>query len=289
MSVTGAWELLRDTVKEWWEDDAPRLGAAMAFYTLLSLAPLLVVVTAIAGMIFGEKAAEGRLVQEIENYVGPKGAETIQALLVNAAEPGAGLTATLISVGIMFVAASGVFAELQKALNVAWEAEARRAGGLLRAVKARFLTFVMVLLIGALLLTSLVASTALAALGRHAADLLPGSAQGLRLAEFAVSYGLLTVLFALTFKFLPDVPLAWEDAWVGGAVTALLFTAGKYLIGLYLATSTVASAYGAAGSLVAFLIWVYYSAQAFFLGAEFIQVRARRAGRPIGAAPGRAR
>ena len=281
MSLKTIWELLRDTVTEWWEDNAPRLGAALAFYTLLSLAPLLVVVTAIAGVTFGKSAAEGQLVAEIQDLVGPRGAEAIQTLLANAHEPTTGLVATVVSLVVLLLGATGVFAELQDALNIVWEVESQRPSGVWAAIKDRFLSFVMVLGIGFLLLVSLVASAALAALGRFAGGHWPQLAPGLHAAELAVSLAVFTVLFAAIYKVLPDAKIAWGDVWVGAAVTALLFTLGKYLIGLYLGTSSVGSAYGAAGSLAVFLVWVYYSAQVLFFGAEFTQVYANRYGSHI--------
>jgi membrane protein len=281
MNLTTIWELIRDTVTEWWEDNAPRLGAALAFYTLLSLAPLLVVVTAIAGLTFGKSAAEGQIVAEIQDLVGPRGAEAIQTLLANAHEPMTGLVATAVSLVVLLLGATGVFTELQDALNIVWEVESRRPSGVWAAIKDRFLSFVMVLVIGFLLLVSLVASAALTAMSHVAGGLLPNSAGWLRIADFVVSFAVITLLFAMIYKVLPDARVAWSDVWVGAAVTALLFTVGKFLIGLYLGSSGIGSTYGAAGSLAVFLVWVYYSAQILFLGAEFTQVYARWRGRPI--------
>ncbi|MBI1914821.1 MAG: YihY/virulence factor BrkB family protein [Planctomycetes bacterium] len=281
MNLAETWELLRDTAKEWWDDNAPRLGASLAFYTLLSLAPLLVVVTAIAGLTFGKEAAEGQLVAQLRDLVGPQGAQAIQTLLVNAQEPTTGVLATLVSLVMLLLGATGVFSELQDALNIVWEVEAQRPSGLWAAIRDRFLSFVMVLAIGFLLLVSLVASAALTALGNYAGGLLPDSGRWLRVADFGVSFAVITLLFALLYKVLPDAKVAWRDVWVGAAVTALLFTVGKFLIGLYLGSSSIGSAYGAAGSLAVFLVWVYYSAQILFLGAEFTQVYAQRHGRPI--------
>lgn len=281
MKLSGMWELLRDTGKEWMEDKAPRLGAALAFYTLLSLAPLLVVVTALAGLTFGKAAAEGQLVAEIQDMVGPQGAEAIQTMLANAQEPTTGVIATVVSVVVLLLGATGVFSELQDALNVVWEVEAQRRSGIGAAIRDRFFSFVMVLTIGFLLLVSLVASAALTAMSHFAGGLLPNAGGWLRVAEFAVSFAVITFLFAMIYKVLPDAEVAWGDVWVGAAVTALLFSVGKFLIGLYLGSSSLGSTYGAAGSLAIFLVWVYYSAQILFLGAEFTQVYAQRSGRPI--------
>src|SRR5207248_6387458 len=239
------------------------------------------VVTAIAGAIFGKAAAEGQLVTEIQDLVGPQGAQAIQTLLVNAQQPTTGVLATLVSVVVLLLGATGVFSELQDALNIVWEVQAQRASGVWAAIKDRFFSFVMVLTIGFLLLVSLVASAALTALSHFASGLLPGSGRWLHVADFGVSFAVITLLFAMLYKVLPDARVAWRDVWVGAAVTALLFTVGKFLIGLYLGSSSIGSAYGAAGSLAVFLVWVYYSAQILFLGAEFTQVYAQRRGRPI--------
>jgi membrane protein len=281
MDLPGSWSLLRDTATEWWDDNAPRLGAALAFYTLLSLAPLLVVVTAIAGLTFGKAAAEGQLVAEIQDLVVPQGAQAIQSLLANAQQPATGVIATVVSVVVLLLGATGVFSELQDSLNIVWEVEAQRPSGIWAMIKDRLFSFVMVVTIGFLLLVSLVASAALTAVSHFASGLLSNSAGWLHVAVFAVSFAVITFLFAMIYKVLPDAEVAWGDVWVGAAVTALLFTIGKFLIGLYLGSSSIGSAYGAAGSLAVFLVWVYYSAQILFLGAEFTQVYAQRHGRPI--------
>src|SRR5262249_12568754 len=231
--------------------------------------------------IFGKAAAEGRLVTEIQDLVGPQGAQAIQTLLVNAQEPTTGVLATLVSVVVLLAGATGVFSALQDALNIVWEVEAQRPSGVWAAIKDRFFSFVMVLTIGFLLLVSLVASAALTALSHFAGELLPHSGRWLRVADFGVSVAVITLLFAMLYKVLPDARVAWRDVWVGAAVTAPPFTFGKFLIGLSLGSSSIGSAYGAAGSLAVFLVWVYYSAQILFLGAEFTQVYAQRRGRPI--------
>src|SRR5262249_51415293 len=192
-----------------------------------------------------------------------------------------GILATAVSLVVLLLGATGVFAELQEDLNIVWNVESRRPSGIWAAIKDRFLSFVMVLVIGFLLLVSLVASAALTALGKYASELLPQSTVWLRLAELAISLGLFTLLFAMIYKILPDAEVAWGDVWVGAAVTALLFTIGKFLIGLYLGSSGIGSTYGAAGSLAVFLVWVYYSAQILFFGAEFTQVYAQRRGHSI--------
>jgi membrane protein len=280
MKGTAAWELLRDTAGEWWADNAPRLGAAVAFYTMLSLAPLLVVVTAAAGFLFGEEAVRGELFHQMKDYVGADGAAMVQSLLANAHQTGSGVGATVISVVVLLVGATGIFTELQDALNVVWNVEpGKQSGGILGVIKDRLLSFLMVLLIGGLLLALVVVGAGLAAVQNLAGDLLPGG--WLRVADLAVSVGMLTLLFAVLFKTLPDVEMSWKNVWIGALVTAVLFTLGKFLIGLYLGFSSVGSSYGAAGSLAVFLVWVYYSAQVFFFGAEFTQVYARYTGNQV--------
>ncbi len=279
MSARAIWELLRDTGLKWYNDGAPRLGASLAFYTMLSLAPLLVVVTAIAAFAFGEEAARGRLVDEIRDLAGTEGGKVIQTLLEHAyRRPGQGTFATVVGVLMLLFGASSVFAQLQEALNLIWGVQAKAGGGVLAVVRDRFLSFSMVLGLGFLLLVSLVFSAALTALGNYAGGLLPGYTAVLHVLHLLLSVLLLSVLFALMFKFLPDARVAWRDVWVGAVVTAVLFSVGKYLIGLYLGSSGVGSAYGAAGSFAVFLVWVYYSAQILLFGAAFTQVYANRFG-----------
>jgi len=278
MNLSNFWGLLKDTVKQWMDDGVPRLGAALAFYTLLSLAPLLVVVTAIAGLMFGEQAAQGQIVGQIKDLVGPAGASTIQTLLANAQRPTLGTWASVVSGVVLLLGATGVFSELQSDLNTIWGVEPKPGNGILQAIKDRFFQFLMVLVIGLFLLASLVASAALAGLSHFAGGNWPQLAPWLHAGNIVVSLALFTVLFAAVYKVLPDARIAWADVWVGAAVTAGLFTLGKFLIGLYLGTSSVGSPYGAAGSLAVLLVWIYYSAQVIFLGAEFTQAYACRYG-----------
>src|SRR5438094_201799 len=260
------WDFLKETFSEWSEDRAPRMGAALAYYTVFSLAPVLVIAIGVAGIFFGQRMAEGRLMHEIRNLVGPEGAGAIRAMIANAAadRPG-GVVATMMGVAALVFGATGAFVELQDALNTIWKVQPRPRG-LLRMLKDRFLSFTLVVGIGFLLLVSLVISAALAALGSVTARYVsPSLLHGV---NFLVSFGVITVLFAMIFKILPDAKIAWRDVWLGAAVASLLFSAGKFIIGLYLGKSGMASAYGAAGSLVIVLVWVYYSAQILFLGAE---------------------
>ena len=271
--------ILGDTVNEWYKHKAPRLGASLAFYTLLSLAPLLVVVVAVAGAVYGEEAARGQIVAQLSDLMGKTGATAIQEVIIQARQPTVGLLASLLGVLTLFFGATGVITELRDALNTIYEIPAPEVTGLksvLLFVRERVFSFAMVLGVGFLLLVSLAINAWLAAMGTWITGWLPSLV--LQLLSTVVSWVIITALFAAIYKALPDVTLEWRDVILGAAVTSLLFNLGKFVIGLYLGSSTVASAYGAAGSLVILLIWVYYSAQIFFLGAEFTQVFANRYG-----------
>jgi membrane protein len=271
--------LFNDTVTEWYKHKAPRLGASLAFYTLLSLAPLLVVIVALAGAVYGEEAARGQIAAQFSQLVGRSGAAAIQDVIKQASQPAAGLLATVAGLITLFFGATAVVAELRDALNTIYEIPSPEITGLksvLLFVRERFFSFAMVLGVGFLLLVSLAINAGLAAMGTWVTGWLP--ALMLQLVSTVVSWLVITALFAGIYKVLPDVTIEWRDVILGAAVTSLLFNLGKFGIGLYLGSSTVASAYGAAGSLVVLLIWVYYSAQIFFLGAEFTQVFANRYG-----------
>jgi membrane protein len=281
MQLREAWQIARETALEWSDDDASRLAASLAFYTLLSLAPLLVIVVAVAGMALGPEAARGQLAAELAGVMGREAARGVEALLASARSPTGGAIGTLIGGVVLFVGASGVFGELQFALNRIWEVRSKPGRGILGEVKDRFFSFSMVLGVAFLLLVSLVLSTLLSAVGRSFSSALPGGEllwQGL---NFAFSFCMITALFALIFKYVPDVEIRWSDVWVGAAMTALLFTIGKSLLGVYLGKASFDSSYGAAGSLVVLVVWVYYSAQILFLGAEFTQVQAKHRGRTL--------
>ncbi|HZF09605.1 MAG TPA: YihY/virulence factor BrkB family protein [Thermoanaerobaculia bacterium] len=281
MDWKAGWPVLKETVKEWQDDNVLELGAALAYYTIFSLAPLLFIAIAIAGLVYGRDAVQGRLVTEIQGLIGRQGAEAVQTMLAHTWRQGSsGLVAVVGAVTILF-GASGVFGQLQSSINRIWDVAPRPERAILGYLKARFLSFGMVLGIGFLLLVSLVVSAALAALSAYAIGLLPSLKVLFQVAGSVVSFAVVTLLFAMIFRFLPDVRISWEDVWIGSAVTALLFEAGKFLIGLYLGRSSVTSAYGAAGSLVVILLWVYYSSQILFFGAEFTQVYARRYGQRI--------
>jgi membrane protein len=276
--LRGIQDLFREIYAEWQSDEALNLGAALAYYTVFSLAPLLVLVIAIAGVVLGRAAAEGQLVEQIGGLVGKAGAEALQGMIARASGPKAGLLMSLASIATMALGATSVFGQLQHSLNKIWNAPPPKRSGLRAQVRKRAVGFGMILGIGFLLLVSLALSAALAGvhdlLERHA----PYASRILPLMNFLLSFGVITALFALIFKVLPDVDMQWRDVWPGGAVTALLFTVGKTVIGIYLGRAGVTSVYGAAGSFVLLLLWVYYSAQILFLGAEFTEVYSRRYG-----------
>lgn len=281
MNVKSGFGLLKESFKEWQDDGALDLGASLAYYSIFSLAPMLLIALSIASLFWDRGQLQGELVVQMQSLVGRQGAEAIQTMVANAGRQGSGMVGTLIGFATILFGATGVFAALQKTLNRIWDVEAKPGQGIWSFVRTRILSFGMVLGIGFMLLVSLVFSTTMAALGRWAQGLLPGAEVLFQVLTFVVSFALITGLFALIFKFLPDVKITWRDVWIGAATTALLFTVGKFLIGLYLAHSTVASGFGAAGSVIILLLWVYYSAQILFFGAEFTQVFASRYGSRI--------
>jgi membrane protein len=281
MNVSSVWKLLRRTFAEWSEDKAPQLGASLAFYSALSIAPLLVIALSIAAFFLDEQAARGHVINEFQGLVGSEGGKAIEDMLNSANKPGAGTIATILSVVTLLVGASGVFGQLQDALNTIWEVKPKKGRGILGFIKDRFLSFAMVLGVAFLLLISLLLTTTIAALGLSA-DRLPEALHWLAQAiNFGVSFVIITLLFAMIFKLLPDVKMAWSDVWLGAIVTAVLFTIGKFAIGLYLGRSSMASSYGVAGSFVVLLVWTYYSAQILFFGAELTQVYANEYGSRI--------
>jgi membrane protein len=271
-------EIAKETFSEWSEDKASRLAAALSYYTLFSVAPLLIIAIAVAGLAFGREAATDQIVGQIRGMVGQEGAEVIQTILQNASKTSTGIVATIVGVVTLLIGASGAFGQLQDSLNTIWEVKPKAGRGVKGILRDRFLSFSLVLVIGFLLLVSLVLSAVLAGVGKYLSDALPMPSFVLQAVNFAISFAVTTLLFALIFKVLPDAYIRWRDVWVGAAVTALLFSIGRFLIGLYLGRSSVGSAYGAAGSLVVLLLWVYYSSQVLFLGAEFTQVYANRFG-----------
>lgn len=278
MKLAAAWGVVKDAGVQFWNDRGPRLGAALAFYTALSLSPLLLVVIALAGAVYGEAAARGEIAHQIRDAVGDEGAQAVQTILANHRSGGENLLMTVIGAVTLLVGATGVFAELQGALDTVWEAKAPVRGGLWGAVRDRLLSFSVVCGLAFLLLVSLVVSAVLSALGGWLTERLPTGAWVLQLANQVLSFLLTASLFGFIFKVLPHARPAWSDVWHGALVTAGLFTVGKYLIGLYLGTAAPGSAYGTAGSFVVLLIWIYYSTQILLFGAEFTEVYANRFG-----------
>jgi membrane protein len=273
--------LLKATFEEWKEDDALTWGAALSYYSVLSLAPLLLILLSVAGLVFGKEGVEGQVMDQIRRLMGSQGAEAVAAILENADRPGVGSFAAVAGIVMLLLGASGVFAQLQKALNDMWEIEPAPDQGLKALVRARLLAFGIVLAIGFLLIIALVVSAGISAMATYADENLPGGSVLAHVINLVLSVVILAFLFGLIYKFLPDVRIAWKDVMVGAVCTAALFTLGKFLIGLYLGHSSVGSSYGAAGSLVVVLVWVYYSSQIFFFGAELTQVWARRYGSRI--------
>ena len=281
MRLNDTWAIIKETAGDWSADKASRLAAALAYYSLLSLAPLLVIVIAIAGFFLGHDAASGRVAGELGAVVGSEPAQGIQSVVASAHAPSTGLFSTIVGIATLFVGASGVFGELQSSLNTIWEVKPKPGRGILGELKDRFLSFTMVLGVAFLLLISLVLSSLLSAIGTRFSGALPGGEALWQMINFGFSLAVVTLLFALIFKYIPDAKIAWRDVWLGAAVTAVLFTIGKFLLGLYLGKAAVGSSYGAAGSIIALVVWVYYAAQILFLGAEFTQVQARSRGREI--------
>jgi len=281
MTLGTIWKITKQTGADWLDDDASRLAASLAFYTLLSLAPLVIIAVAITGLVLGPDAARGQIAGTLSGIVGHEAAKGIQAVVASARSTTSGTISTIIGVITLFVGASGVFGELQFALNSIWEVRSKQGRGVWGEVKDRFFSFTMVLGVAFLLLVSLVLSAFLSAIGHFFASSLPGGELFWQVLNFVVSLAMVTGLFALILKYVPDVEIDWGDVWVGAAMTALLFTIGKSLLGIYLGKASVGSSYGAAGSLVVLVVWVYYSAQILFLGAEFTQVQARQRGRAI--------
>jgi membrane protein len=288
------YQLFQESVEAWTEDYAPSMGAALAYYTLFSIAPLLLIVVGLAGLVFGPDAARGEIFGQLRGLMGDQGAAAIERLLAAADKPEGGLIATVTGTAMLVLGAMSVFGELQNALDRIWRAPARKkSAGWWNLLRTRLLSFGMILGIAFLLMVSLVVSAVLSALGRFWGPMFKDWESAAHLIDIGVTFALVTVLFALIYKLIPRVRIAWRDVWVGAAVTSGLFAVGKFLIGLYLGKSSVASAFGAAGSLVVMMVWVYYSAQIFLLGAEFTWVfahtygsrRGERRPRPEDSAP----
>ena len=269
MTLRNIWILIRAAASSWVDDYAQSMGAALAYYTMFSIAPLLLIVISIAGLIFGIEAARGEIVGQLQGLMGQKGAEAVQGLLESVNKPAESVTAMLIGGILLLIGATTVFAELQDALDRIWRAPKRNNGGIWGLLRARVLSLGMIMGIGFLLMVSLVVSAVLAALGKLWEPLFAEWEILANVIDFLVSLAFTTTVFAMIYKIMPRVKVNWADVWIGAAVTALLFTLGKFLIGFYIGKSGLTSGFGAAGSLVVMLAWVYYSAQIFLMGAEF--------------------
>jgi membrane protein len=279
LTPRSAWRLAMQAVSSWQDDYASSMGAALAYYTMFSVAPLLLIVVSVAGLVFGEDAARGEVFGQLEHLMGTQGASAVQSLLQSVNKPGESTLAAFIGTVVLMVGATTVFAELQSSLDRIWRAPAlHTGGGLWGLVRSRLLSFGMIMGLGFLLMVSLVLSAALAALEKWWAPWFGGWALLAQVVNLIVSFGLITVIFAMIYKVMPRAHVQWRDVWVGAGVTSLLFAVGKYLIGLYIGRSSVTSGFGAAGSLAVLLVWVYYSAQIFLMGAEFTWVYAHTFG-----------
>jgi membrane protein len=278
MARVPVFPLLKTAFNDWSEDQAPRLAAALSYYTVFSLAPVLVIVVAVAGLAFGADQVRASLVEQVRGMLGDEGAGLVLGMLQAAARPKDSIVAIAIAFGTMVLGASGLFAQLQDALNTVWEVKPKTGRGFTGILKDRFLSFSMVLGVGFLLLVSLVLAAGLQALQTFAEGRVSALAPVFQAAGFLVDLGFTTLLFAMLFKFLPDVKLRWSDVWTGAVITAVLFAIGKFALGAYIGRGAVGSAYGAAGSLAIVLIWVYYSAQILLFGAEVTQAYAKQRG-----------
>jgi membrane protein len=260
--------VVKQTVYSWLDDRAPTMGAAIAFYAMFSLAPMLVIVVGVAGLVFGREAAEGALFGDLARLVGPESAGAVQAMLANMSNTKSGLIATALGLGTLIVTATAVFSELQATLNLIWKVSTQNLP-VWYYFKSRLLSLSVILVIGFLLLVSLIISTLLQAFSNYIDRTLPNFSFVVYFVHHAISFSFTTVFFAVIFKILPDAPVEWEDTWLGAAITAALFAIGKHLISLYIGSSSMASTYGAASALIIVFVWIYYSAQIFLLGAEF--------------------
>ncbi|MEO5968438.1 MAG: YihY/virulence factor BrkB family protein [Bdellovibrionia bacterium] len=280
--IKNAAGLLKSTAFAWSDDNVSMMSGSLAYSTVFSIAPLLVIAIAVAGFVFGEQASNGQIFKGINDLIGADGAEAIQAMVKSSAQrPNTGIFATLVGIVTLVVGASNAFQQLQQSLNMIWKVRLKSTHSFWALVHKRLLTFSMVLVIAFLLLVSLILTTFIAALGEFLGNRLPGGEVFWHVVNAALSFGVTTVLFAAIFKILPDVKLIWKDVWIGGVVTAFFFTVGKFLIGLYLGHSSVSSSYGAVGSLVVFLLWVYFSTAILLYGAEFTRLYATRNGKVV--------
>ena len=276
-----AWMLIKDTVNDFINDNALSRGASIAYYTLFAIAPALLIIVAIAGLVFGHDAAQGAIVGQLGGLMGDATARAIEEMIKSADDRSAGIIASIVGVGALIVTATGLFGELQSSMNGIWKAKPR-SSTVTRLVRARLASLGLVLSAGFLLTVSLAASAALEGLSKYLKDLFPGADLTLQAFDFLVSTALISAMFAAIYKILPDKPITWRDVAIGAVVTTLLFDVGKYLIALYIGQSNVSSSYGAAGGLIVLLLWIYYTAQIFLFGAEFTHAYAKRFGSHAG-------
>ncbi len=287
MTAKTYWQMLKDTANAWIDDKSFRMAAALAYYSIFSMAPILLIVIAIAGLVFGQQAARGEVLAQVRDMVGRQTAAAIEEILAHAGRDGGGWWAASIGFVVLLFGASGYFVELQDALNTIWKVMPRPGRPIWEVVRERLLSFAAILGTGFILLVLLVVSAALETLGGVLGPLhvLPGGSGIWQLLNFVLSFGVITLLFAMIYKVLPDAEIAWHDVWIGAVITALLFTAGKYGIGLYLGHSTLTSAFGEAGSVILVLSWVYYSSLILLFGAGFTRVYAKHQGSPLRPTP----
>ena len=278
MKLSLIWNVTKETFSKWSDDKAPKLAASLSFYTIFSIAPLLLLIIAIAGFVFGNDAAQGRIVGELQSFVGKESAVLIQNAIKQSSNIQSGIIATVIGVVTLLLGASGVFLELQDSLNMIWKVRRKPGKAIMAFLKSRLISFALIIAVGALLMASLIVSTLITALSGFIERYISIPAFVLSLTDFIVSLIIMVVLFSMIYRVLPDVKLSWKDVRIGGIITSLLFILGKYLISLYLGRSSVSSTFGAAGSLAIFIVWIYYTAQILFLGAEFTYVYAVRFG-----------
>ena len=272
MKQKSIWQFLKDIFAQWIEDEPFLLASSLSYYTLFSLTPLLVIAIAVAGFVFGQEAAQNQIVETIGGMIGTESAKAVQGMIENASnKPTTGIISTVLGAVTLLIGAGGVVGQLQTSLNKVWEVEPKSGQGIWVFIRQRFISFAMVLAVGFLLLVSLVVTALLTAFSQFIGSLIGGAAFVGHLLDIVVSFAFVTLLFAMIYKFVPDVQIQWKDVWIGAALTSILFTIGKFLIGLYLGSSGVTSAYGAAGSLITVLLWVFYSSLIFLLGAEFTQ------------------
>ncbi|MEL6437941.1 MAG: YihY/virulence factor BrkB family protein [Cyanobacteria bacterium J06621_8] len=281
MNLRKVRRLIQETFQEWQADKASLIAAALAYYTVFSISPLLVIAVAIAGAFFGEQTAQAQITEQLTELIGEDGAQPILLALNNMSQPKIRGIASLVSIGVLLLGASGIFAQLQNALNVVWNVKPQPGKGVWTFIRKRIYSFFMVLAIGLLLVLSLILSAVVSTVSKYQLDFLPGSVNLWGNLDTLVSLGLMTFLFCLMFKYVPDVKIAWKDVIVGSFITALLFLFGKFLLSVYISQGSLGSAYGAAGSLIVFLAWVYYTFQTILLGAEFTQVYTRLYGSKV--------